>query len=167
MLTTHLPIYLASSKSLLWRMSHCVVITCLLFMFTVCVSVYCPAVPWPGAGLRAAASRLLWLCAGWRLFVRLSGPAEPDRSEAAGSGWGSSGPGARDIGPGQGGESSFRGDQSQWPEMRLRLCQGSGQDWGGGQDIRYSDQWERDGARIKLYLARGQYYTDRISIKAR
>ena len=59
---------------------------CCYHMFTVCVSVYCPAVPWPGAGLRAAASRLLWLCAGWRLFVRLSGPAEPDRSEAAGSG---------------------------------------------------------------------------------
>ena len=119
MLTTHLPIYLASSKSLLWRMSHCVVITCLLFMFTVCVSVYCPAVPWPGAGLRAAASRLLWLCAGWRLFVRLSGPAEPDRSEAAGSGWGSSGPGARDIGPGQGAEER-REQLQRWPEPVTR-----------------------------------------------
>ena len=118
MLTTHLPIYLASSKSLLWRMSHCVVITCLLFMFTVCVSVYCPAVPWPGAGLRAAASRLLWLCAGWRLFVRLSGPAEPDRSEAAGSGWGSSGPGARDIGPGQGGEERAASEVTRASDQR-------------------------------------------------
>ena len=77
---------------------------------------------------------------------------------------GTRGPGHR-TGTQRRAESSFRGDQ--WPEMRLRLCQGSGQDWGGGQDIRYSDQWQRDGARIKLYLARGQYYTDRISIKAR
>ena len=64
--------------------------------------VYCLLLSWPG-GCERAASRLLWLCADWRLFV----PAVwPDRCEAAESGERETGPGARDFSPGHSGAAS-------------------------------------------------------------
>ena len=140
-------------------MSLCVLfITCLLFMFTV----YCPLSPSGRAGLRAAASRLLWLCAGWRLFVRLSGPVESDRCEAAGSGWGVSetrGPGHRAGTQGAASEVTRRGDTPTVSGIMTWLRRGPGH-----HQIFRSMRERRAG--IKLYLARGQYYKDRISIKA-
>ena len=152
------PTYLSSKLlSLLCRMSPVLFITCLLFMLLFMSLVYCLLLSWPG-GWERAASRLLWLCAGWRLFV----PAVwPDRCEAAESGersW-TRGPGLR---PGTLG-GSFRGDQER---EETPLVSGI-MTWltpepGHHQIFR---SMRGHGARIKLYLARGQYYSDRISMK--
>ena len=154
----HLPIYLASEARRfscggchLSCLSH---VYCLCYCLCLLFTVYCC----PG---QAAESGQLHVCSGCvpagDCLSRLSGLTGvklPGLGREAG-------PGARDFGPGHSGAASEvtrRADTPLVSGIMRWLTPGPGHH----QIFR---SMRGHGARIKLYLARGQYYTDRISMK--